>query len=223
MALGVAALLLVAGTTVRVVTLRDAGAQWEARAADTLESGGVRGMRERVAERAGLDSLAARPLAPGERIDPNRASVEELERLPRVGPGLARRIVEHRGSKGSYRTLADLDSVSGMGPSLLAALAPHLTLAAAAGGAASGATAPRAGKVAARGGGGGGAGEMLDLNSATAAELEALPGIGPALAGRIIAWRTAHGRFRTVADLDSVSGVGPALLSRLGPRLRAGY
>lgn len=200
MALGVTALLLVVGTGVRVVTLRDPGAQWEAVPADTLESGGVRGVRARVAVRAGLDSLAARPLAAGELIDPNRASAEQLERLPRVGPGLARRIVEWRTAHGSFRSLADLDSVSGMGPALLAGVAPHLALRAA----------PPASRAAAQ----------LDLNAATAAELEGLPGVGPALAGRIVAWRTAHRRFRSVAELDSVAGIGPALIARLTPRVR---
>lgn len=55
----------------------------------------------------------------------------------------------------------------------------------------------------------------LDLNSASAAELELLPGIGPALAGRIVEHRTKNGRFRSVADLDSVRGVGPRILERV--------
>lgn len=60
----------------------------------------------------------------------------------------------------------------------------------------------------------------LDLNAATAAELEGLPGVGPALAARIVAWRDSVGRFRRVEELDSVKGVGPALLERLKPLLR---
>ena len=60
----------------------------------------------------------------------------------------------------------------------------------------------------------------LDLNAATAAELERLPGIGPALAGRIVAYRDSVGRFRTVEELDSVKGIGPAMLARLTPLLR---
>jgi competence ComEA-like helix-hairpin-helix protein len=49
----------------------------------------------------------------------------------------------------------------------------------------------------------------LDLNTATAAGLEALPGIGPVLAGRILDYRERHGRFRSVAELRRVSGIGP--------------
>ena len=59
------------------------------------------------------------------------------------------------------------------------------------------------------------AGAGLDLNSADAAALDALPGIGPVLAARIVAWRTEHGRFSTVEELAEVSGIGPALLDGL--------
>ena len=59
----------------------------------------------------------------------------------------------------------------------------------------------------------------LDLNRATAAELDALPGIGPVLASRIVAQRQQHGLFRSVEELRMVRGIGPALMSRLRPRL----
>jgi competence protein ComEA len=55
------------------------------------------------------------------------------------------------------------------------------------------------------------------INTATAAELEALPDVGPALAAAIIAWRDANGPFRTLDDLDSVDGIGPRLLEMLTP------
>jgi competence ComEA-like helix-hairpin-helix protein len=54
----------------------------------------------------------------------------------------------------------------------------------------------------------------LDLNKATPAELEALPGIGPALAARIIAQRKAAGGFRSVEDLLAVRGIGEKTLAR---------
>lgn len=59
------------------------------------------------------------------------------------------------------------------------------------------------------------AGGLVNINSAGSAELESLPGIGPALAGRIIAHREANGPFSAVEDLDAVSGIGPAILSQL--------
>ncbi|MGI0485639.1 helix-hairpin-helix domain-containing protein [Pantanalinema rosaneae CENA516] len=54
----------------------------------------------------------------------------------------------------------------------------------------------------------------VNLNTATQAELEALPGVGPSLAKRIIAARQRQ-PFRSLADLDRVSGVGPKLLTKL--------
>lgn len=64
------------------------------------------------------------------------------------------------------------------------------------------------------------AGGAVDLNRASAAELEDLPGIGPALAQRIIAWRETEGPFGAVDDLLAVSGIGPSVLEGLRDRAR---
>ena len=61
---------------------------------------------------------------------------------------------------------------------------------------------------------------LIDLNTATAPELELLPGIGPALAQRIIADRDARGRFRSLNDLDRVSGIGPRTIERLRDKVK---
>jgi len=60
----------------------------------------------------------------------------------------------------------------------------------------------------------GGAGP-LDLNSATVAQLDALPGVGPVLAQHIVDWRTEHGRFDSVEQLNAVSGIGDSKFADL--------
>jgi comEA protein len=57
----------------------------------------------------------------------------------------------------------------------------------------------------------------LNLNTATAAELESLPGIGPVKAQAIVEYRSRHGGFRSVEQLREVSGIGSALFERLQP------
>jgi competence ComEA-like helix-hairpin-helix protein len=151
----------------------------------------------------------SRPLAPGERLDPDRASLQELLRLPRVGPGLAKAIVADREAHGPFRSLQGLDRVAGVGPKLLGVLEPHLRF----GGSLSAAslltpTCPS-----------NHAGCYTDLNAMTAAEFEALPGIGAALAARIVSYRESHGGFADIGALDAVPGIGPALLARLRPQL----
>src|SRR5690625_2880383 len=62
-----------------------------------------------------------------------------------------------------------------------------------------------------------GTGAVLNLNSATEAELQDLPGVGPVMAGRIIAWRQDHDGFRSVDELHEISGVGPKVFAQLEP------
>ncbi len=61
--------------------------------------------------------------------------------------------------------------------------------------------------------------ERIDADRAGVRELERLPGVGPALAQRIVADRENHGAFGGIAGLDRVPGVGPVTLARLAPHL----
>lgn len=58
-------------------------------------------------------------------------------------------------------------------------------------------------------------GGPLDLNQATVAQLDGLPGIGPVTAQRIVDWRTQHGQFRSVGQLREVQGIGDRRLGQL--------
>lgn len=70
-------------------------------------------------------SGAAAPAAP---VSINSATLEQLETLDGIGPSLAQRIIDYRTAHGGFRSLAELDQVSGIGPARLAALQGHITL-----------------------------------------------------------------------------------------------
>jgi len=211
----------------------------------------ILGARTAHAALARRDSLAqlARPLGEGERIDPDRAGLQELRRLPGIGPGLARRIVEDRERNGPFGSLPGLDRVPGVGDRLLERLAPHLAFSgrpadlaelddtsrarrrSRRGVAESPAPEPRAAIRRAPAPPGilssdplrsgphptaGPAGPPPDvLNHGTVADLDLLPGIGPARARRIVAFRDSAGPFRTPHDLARIPGISLALARRL--------
>jgi competence protein ComEA len=154
-----------------------------------------------------------RPLGPSERLDPNLAPESELDRLPGVGPAAARAMVGSRERDGPFAGPDDLLRVRGVGPATLARMRPYLEFG----------PVPA---VAARRSDAGGfppAGPpTLDLTRATVAELERLPGVGAALARRIVETREARGGFRRPEDLLEVRGIGPATLERLRPLVTVG-
>lgn len=159
-----------------------------------------------------------RPLARGETVDINAASPEEIARLPRVGMSLAKRIVSRRSELGPYQALADLDRVVGVGPALLEQLKDKVRF----GGIRSPnpSAAPKEVSQSAASGYDGKL-RLLDLNSATEADLRALPGIGVVRARAILAYRRERGPFAAVSDLRAVPGLSQALISRLAPLVLA--
>ncbi len=159
-------------------------------------------------DRPERDSLAARatrlarPLATGERIDVDAAPAEELVRLPRVGPGLAARIVADREANGPFGSIEGLDRVSGVGPTVIAAVRPHVAF---------------SGTPVSEGVGHGPsqARQTVRINTAGVAELTQLPGIGPARARAIVEDRAARGPYQRLEDLTRVPGIGPKTIERL--------
>lgn len=183
---------------------------WELRSeAPPSRSELVADVREALSE----EERAQTPLAPDERIDPNRAPLFELRRLPGVGPGIAAEIVRER-ERRDFADLADFQRVGGIGEVTARRLAPHLAFGSSP---SSGATSrdPSESHDCATG-------EQVDLNRATSAELEALPGIGPALAARVVDRRRAVGVFENLAALGDVRGIGPRLLVQLVDRVCVG-
>jgi competence protein ComEA len=195
-ALGFVAALLFASAAVRIVTLPEPVGL----PGPPLDLAAHVAATERAVTAA---ERMARPLEPGERLDPNTAPAEELARLPRVGPALARRIVEDREANGPFRSARDLGRVPGVGDRLVELAAPFLDL-------------PEGGV------GGAGAG-VVDVNRASARELAGVTGIGPVLAERIVAYRDSVGGFASAEELLRVRGIGPATLERIRPQIRAGW
>ena len=157
------------------------------------------------------------PLEPGETVDVNRDPEVELARLPGVGPALAARIVAAR-EEGALSRPEDLLEVSGIGPATLESMREHLEVGPLPAGARDG---PPAGGGGSPSAGSAGGDERVNLNRASEEELQALPGVGPALAGRIVELRSERGGFSSVEELLEVPGIGPATLERIRPVAQA--
>ena len=158
---------------------------------------------EEAGEEAATKEAASRPLAPGETVDPNRGAKADLQRLPGVGPSLAETLIRIRETRGGFEAAEDLLDVTGIGPATLERIRPHLDFSRGV---------PLELRKTRRSLS---PSSPLDLNRATREELEGLPGIGPALASRILESRTQEGPFLAPEDLTRVSGIGPATLRRL--------
>ena len=71
------------------------------------------------------------------------------------------------------------------------------------------------GKIGAQSASGTQSSNLISLNTSSASQLEDLPGVGPALAGRIVDWREANGGYKTKEDLLNVAGIGDKLFASI--------
>jgi competence ComEA-like helix-hairpin-helix protein len=208
-------LVLIAGglATQAYVRTRDPGAVWVEHASGKA-----------VQEVRGTSSLAIKSKAwlPDGRLDLNRASMEELDALPRIGPVRARAILDYRERQGGLKSIEDLLNVAGLGAKTVQALEPLVCVPlpegkpivpasvpqpTVSGGAATAAQPlPEATGDLGR--------ERVNINTATVEQLAALWNIGPAKAAEIVSWRRQHGPFRRIKDLTRVKGIGEETLRR---------
>lgn len=168
--------------------------------------------RDEVSVALAREARAQTPLGPGERVDISSAPAEELRRLSGVGPSLAEAIIRERTSR-PFLSVADLDRVPGIGPATFERLKDRVEVRDPPVGGA-----PRTPSVGTDPGPpapGGPCGDLTDLNAASSADLQRLPGVGPALAKRILASRARKGGFDRPEDLEQVRGIGSATLARL--------
>lgn len=158
-------------------------------------------------------------------VELNQADHAQLLQLPGVGENLARRIEAYRAEHNGFHDVEELRQVGGIGPKLLEKIRPFVHVEPLIRDEESEPApeppprpVPRekrpvvvtAKKVAPT--------QPLDLNRATLAELQRLPGIGPKLSQRILDAR-ARKLFQSVDDLRRVSGIGPKTLERLRPHV----
>jgi len=157
--------------------------------------------------------------APAYRIDLNQAGRADLLQLPGVSDTMAGRIEDFRREHGGFRSVDELAHVQGVGPATLQRLRPWVcvqteeeeeskpaTPAKEMPSAVMGAAAKKTAGLA----------DRIDLNRATAEELQRLPGIGPKLSQRIIEER-GKAPFKSAEDLKRVSGIGAKTIEKLRP------
>lgn len=157
--------------------------------------------------------------------DVNRADRAELEQVPGIGPGLAKKIDDHRRAHGPFQSVEELRQVKGIGPATFDKLRAFIRIEPTSTSQPDRSLEPlvleRRPEPSIRAGNSrSGTGKIqpgdppIDVNVAGATELMRLPGVGPVMAQNIIKAREEK-RFESVADLDRVKGIGPKTLDRL--------
>ncbi len=138
-----------------------------------------------------VEEAAAEVIAQG--IDLNTATASELEALPGVGPTRARSIADYRDEHGPFTSVDDLLAIEGIGSGTLDRI--------------KGIETDSMTDVELDG--------PININTASASEIEQLPGIGPAYAQNVVDHRAEHGDFNDITEITNVTGIGPATFGNI--------
>ena len=162
----------------------------------------------------------------GPAIDLNRATKAELRLIPGIGDALSQRVIEHRQNNGPFRSVNELRQVAGIGPKTLDRLRHRLFVAPGESFVSDDEdegmsttskplklprTSAASKKIAQLT-------QPINVNHASQADLQKLPGIGPKLSQRILDER-AKAAFKSIDDLRRVPGIGPKTLEKLRPHV----
>ena len=151
-----------------------------------------------------LPMVSATPAWAG--VNVNTAPASELESLPGIGPSKAAAIVAYRTEHGAFTSIDSLQAVPGIGAKTVESLRADAEV--------GDGTSVSKGAATSSSGGAPSA-NAVNINTASASQLDAMPGIGPSKAAAIVADRDAKGTFASCDELTRVTGVGAKTVSNL--------
>lgn len=147
----------------------------------------------------GVFAFVAGSLSAQEKVDVNKATFAQLEKIPGIGPDMAKKIIDQRKELGSYKNVDQILQIKGIGPKTIEKIAPYLTIDGKPLGTGS-STSSKSSTLA--------PGTKININTASRSELDKLPGVGPKTADSIIEYRKANGPFKKPSDIKKVKGIG---------------
>lgn len=157
-----------------------------------------------------------------DKVNINTAPLEELMTLPKIGTVTSKRITEYRKIYGGFKSIKEITKVKGIGPKIFEEIKEMITV----GNIPSGSIKVKGksvrvqewnpkpilkediGSITVKGSANLQQKLKIDLNTASAEEIDTLPGIGPIIANRIIEYRKTHGIFQTIEEITNVKGIG---------------
>lgn len=158
----------------------------------------------------------------GDKVNINSADLSTLMSVPGIGEKMAADIIAFREEHGKFKSIDQLKgSIKGIGEKKFDKMSPHLTVE---GGMSHGSVDAAESKSESQSSKSGGRSSKkappsapVNLNTATAEQLQTIPGIGEKKAEEIIAWRKANGDFKAIEDLRKIKGIGEKKFEKMKP------